>query len=166
MWVVLQAFAVPSPNSWRYPTAEELRCATYLSLAGGAKGIFYFIYQYMPDYLWGLVEADGTPRPQWQDACQLAGELEKLSPVLLSLSPAEEGPAAPEGTRLGWFTAPGGKPAMILANRDPGSALEAEIAVPGGFRWRDALTGDTFSTRKGLVTVPLPPGHGRVLVAQ
>ena len=102
-WVVLQAFAVPGDSHWRYPTPEELKAVTWLSLASGVRGVFYFIYQYMPTYLHGMVDYDSTPRPIYEPCAELASKLTKLSPLLMSLKPGRpvdaEGDAHVSGFR-------------------------------------------------------------------
>jgi hypothetical protein len=162
-WAVLQAFGVPPP-SWRYPSAEELRAVTYLSLAAGAKGVFYFIYQYMPDYLWGMVALDGTPQPIYAPASQLAQELQKLSPLLLSLKPSNPPPTVEGEARVGSFLDPDGRAVLIVASTRPDTDVTAAITVEGGAPWRDALTGESLPPADNTLTVSLAPGAGRVLV--
>ena len=162
MWLVLQAFAVPNPKSWRYPSAEELRAVTYLSLAGGAKGIFYFIYQYMPEYLWGMVDIEGRPRPIYEPCSTLAKELQKLAPLILSLRPAKPPPAAEGDVRVGSFVGEGERPVLIVASTRPDAEVTARVAIEG--KWGDAISGETFAAADGTLIVPLAAGAGRVLV--
>lgn len=165
MWVVLQAFAVThAPNSWRYPTAEELRAVTYLSLAAGVKGVFYFLYSHMPGYLDGMVAADGTPQPIYAHVTKLADELKRLAPLLLSLTPAQA-PATVEGqARVGSFTSAEGARVLIVASPNPGAPVTVRVSVPGNEQWADALTNEVFTPEAGLLSVPLETGGGRVLV--
>jgi hypothetical protein len=166
-WAVLQSFAIPmSSGSWRYPSPEELRAVTYLALAGGVKGVFYFIYQFMPTYLHGMVDVEGNPQPIYATAAALAQELGQLSPLLLSLKPAEA-PAQVEGdVRVGSFADPDGHPVLIIASTQPGAVGTAQIAVAGEGTWKDVLTGETFTPLAGTLTVPLAAGGGRVLMRQ
>lgn len=88
-WMVLQAFA--SPAGARYPTAAELRLMTHLSIAHNAKGVFYFLYnsKTQTERLKGLVDVALNPVPLFEEVGKLAGELKRLSPLLLKLSPIE-----------------------------------------------------------------------------
>lgn len=45
-WIVLQSFGIEREDPyWRNPTPEEIRAMMHLSLAYGAKGIFFYTYQ-------------------------------------------------------------------------------------------------------------------------
>ena len=100
VWAVIQAFAwyqykPPSSNRGRIPTEEELtkgraptydevRCMTYIALAHGAKGIFYYCYydlRVLPQYA-----------EMWDWMKKIGEEVKDLSPVLLA--PGEEIPVA------------------------------------------------------------------------
>jgi hypothetical protein len=67
--------------------------------------------------------------------------------------------------RLGAFTDADGRPVLIVASTQPGREVTARIAVKGG-PWEDQISGETFAPADGTLTVPLPPGHGRVLVGR
>lgn len=163
-WAVLQSFA--KPDAWRYPSAEELRAVTYLSLAAGAKGVFYFIYQTMPKHpekLEGLVYPDGKPTAMYGPAAELAKELGRLSPLLLSLKPAE--PVEVEGdARVGSFTDAKGRRVLIVASTRPDAAVTAKLKVSGS--WKDALSGERFVAGDGALVVVLRAGSGRILVGR
>lgn len=94
VWAVIQG------HSWgqalRVPTSAEFRCMTYLALANGCKGIWWFLYQTECDAngkveMQGLVGKDFKATPLWQEAGVLSREIRKLSPVLLDLQPADGG---------------------------------------------------------------------------
>ena len=163
-WAVLQAFA--DANFWRYPTAEELRADTYLALSAGAKGIFYFIYQSPGNTadVGGLVGPDFAPRPLFAAATQLAGELDALAPLLLTLRPAGETPAVQGDARAGSFVDALGVKVLIVASHRPDAAITAQVAWDGGTAMRDALTGEMFMAAGGILSVPLAAGAGRVLI--
>jgi hypothetical protein len=161
-WVVLQAFA--AAPTWRYPTPEELRAVTYVSLAAGVKGVFYFIYSHMPGYLDGMVGADGQATAMYEPTAKLAQELGKLAPMLLTLKPAPA-PTKVEGeVRVGSFRDPRGGPVLIVASTRPGEAVTARLTVGSNFGWQDALSGERLTPQEKVLTVPLGPGAGRVLV--
>jgi len=165
LWPVLQAFA--KPNAWRYPTAEELRAMTYLSLAEGAKGVFFFLYQSMPNHpenLEGLVDPTGAPKPVYEAVSALAGELKRLAGLLLSLRPAAGQTATAADVRVGSFADPSGRPILIVASMRPDAPVQAKLNVESDAPWRDELTGELLVPRDSILEVPLAPGAGRVLV--
>lgn len=166
MWAVLQAFGVHhAPGSWRYPTPAELRAQTYMALAAGCQGVFYFIYSHMPGYLDGLVAADGTPTAMYEPTWRLAQEVGELAPLLLSLRPAGESPAVQGEALAGSFHTPAGVRVITVASTQPGRTVTARVSAADG-TYRDALSGGLFRAWGGKLRVPLPPGHGRVLVAE
>lgn len=84
VWAVLQAFnwlEYPQRRAkriGRFPTAEEARFMTYLSLARGATGIFYFKYS----------DAAASPE-RWRIFTDLAAEVRRLGPLLAKAKPGE-----------------------------------------------------------------------------
>lgn len=93
LWIILQCHEF---EGWlRLPSPEEIRCQTYLALAHGARGIFYFTYYGVS---WpGMVKPDGTPTPRYTVAAQLAKELKSLAPTLMKLRVADKNIATVEG---------------------------------------------------------------------
>lgn len=167
MWAVLQAFAIgQNPGSWRYPTPEELRAQTYVSLAAGCQGIFYFLYSHMPGYLDGMVGADGAVQPVYAPTSQLAQELGRLAALLLSLTPRDAKVALDGEARVGCFADGKGRDVLIVASLRPDSAISVRLTLGSERRLRDALTGETFKTEERVLRVSLPPGAGRVLTGE
>jgi hypothetical protein len=162
MWAVLGDFAVGA--SWRYPSPEELRAVTYLSLAAGAKGAFYFIYQFMPGYLDGLVKPDGAPTPMWEPTAALARELGTLAPVLMALKPDATAVEVQGEARVGHFRDANGKSVLIVASTKPAAAQTVTVKIEG--KWKDALTGEALEGKDGALAVALVAGGGRVLVGE
>jgi hypothetical protein len=166
MWAVLQSFA--KPGAWRYPSPPELRAMTYLSLAAGAKGVLYFIYQTLPNHperLEGLIDPEGKPTPMYAPATALAREMGKLAPLLLTLKPV----ACPhfEGdARVGSFVDGKRRRVLIVASTRPDQAVSVRITVRLASAWRDQLTDEVFAPENGVLTVPLALGAGRVLVRE
>lgn len=88
-WNVIQAFE--SPLNHRFPTPEELRLMTYLSLSRNAKGIFFFLYnsKTQDERLGGLVDVDLNPAPLFDEVTKLAMELRVVRALLMRLAPVE-----------------------------------------------------------------------------
>ena len=166
-WVVLQTFA--KPKVWRYPSEAELRAVTYLSLAAGAKGVFYFIYQSMPRHpekLEGLVDAAGRPTPMYGPAERVARELHKLAPLVLSLKPVHKPIKVQGHARVGSFVDAQGHTVLIVASTRPDRPVTARVGITGPWAWRDTLSHESFEPRNGSLAIPLAPGAGRLLTTQ
>ena len=166
-WAVLQAFA--KPESWRYPSPGELRAMTWLSLASGVKGIFFFIYQTLPDHpekLQGLVNAQGAPTHLYTVSSSLAREMGHLAPLLLSLKTAPAQASLEAGSaRLGSFVDKQGRPVLIIANSQPDAAVRARLKLASpDTAWTDLTQGVTLTPKDGLLELTLGPGCGRILV--
>ncbi|WP_337177563.1 hypothetical protein [Paludisphaera sp.] len=54
-----------SPSSPRVPGPEEMRFLVYTTLAYGAQGISYYVYQY-PKHDGGMIDPDGQPSPRYR----------------------------------------------------------------------------------------------------
>lgn len=164
-WIVLQTFS--SKGRWRLPSVEEVRCMTYMSLAKGVKGAYYFIYQTMPkrpDLAAGLVDPEGKSTPLYDATSVLAKELGKLAPLIKSLTPATPVPNIAGEAIAGRFADKDGQSVIIVASKRPDIAVTARVrGIATGYE--DALTGEKLQSKGGILDVPLGPGCGRVLVA-
>jgi len=75
LWAVIQAFGGEKfrQDGWpRRPTPQEMRCLTYLALAHGAHGLFYFSYP------------EVRPDPAWEGLKAIVGELKQLRTWLMA----------------------------------------------------------------------------------
>ena len=115
VWAVLQAFDwinYPQRRKERvggFPTFEQVRFMTYLALARGARGIFYFQY----------AGSDGVPLPdrpeRWGIYQRIAAEINALMPVLEKGKPGVPPPGLnPQLASLALKQ--GGKAYLILLN--------------------------------------------------
>jgi hypothetical protein len=115
VWAVLQAFdwmEYPQRRArrvGRFPAFWEIRFMTYLSLARGATGIFYFKY----------TDAGGKPLPEtperWDMFAKMADEVSRLGPLITNGEPAEPPAGLAPGLSATAFKANGRK-YMILLN--------------------------------------------------
>ncbi len=185
-WAVLQSFA--KPEWWRYPTAEELRAVTFLSLAAGVKGLFYFIYQSMPNHpeqLRGLVESDSRPTEIYHEVRSLVRELGKISTVAADLEPLAASEMSSFKIRTCSFQEQGQEifipnaikgdveaeiyrdrdrnRVVILASRRPDRPIRVQLFESESRGWKDVLTGEVFHPENGSVKVTLGPGCGMLL---
>jgi hypothetical protein len=160
-WAVLQAFY--RMDDWREPSADELRAMTYVALAYGAKGLVFFLYNDMPGMLNGMVSADGTTQPMFNKTTVLTKELVKLKPLLVSLKQTSKAESDYKNYVIGRFTTPKKKNVLIVASGKVDGSQIVRVTGAAG-EWKDAITGQSFSSSGSILIVPLGPGVGRVLV--
>ncbi|MGV7222361.1 MAG: hypothetical protein ACQ9MH_12625 [Nitrospinales bacterium] len=79
VWAVIQAFNWAEGNPEyiedRFPTYEEGRCLTYLSIVHGVQGVLYFSYK-------GAMKNDQGQK-HWSGIKRIIGELQDVYPLLL-----------------------------------------------------------------------------------
>ncbi len=103
-------------------SAAEQRSQTYLSLAADVKGLFYWD--------WPAAYA-----PNWEMLKQMAGEVEDLSPVLLTKSPRQAVKYADQGTEKSvkaLVKNHGGMTYLIAVSAEP-APVSFEIELPSGY---------------------------------
>jgi hypothetical protein len=75
----------------RFPTINEVRAMSYVSLAAGQRGLFWFLYQTQrvgpQTTMSGLVDRDFNARPLWDELPKLIDELKPLTATLSRLRP-------------------------------------------------------------------------------
>lgn len=77
LWLVPQIFDWSDHGrEGRPPTREEMRAMTYLAINHGAKGLIYYSYFNIRD--------DEDYQTRWEQIKEIAGEIDRLRPVLLS----------------------------------------------------------------------------------
>lgn len=95
-WAVIQVHTITSIH--RFPTPGEIRCMSYLALATGNKGLFWFLYQTeywnkaKGEMMSGLIDTDGDGDARWDEIGRLTKEIRALEPTLLKLRPVDEAP--------------------------------------------------------------------------
>ena len=120
LWTVLQAHNF---DRWlRRPTPVEVRSQIGLSLAYGAKGILFFLYQPLAEMI-GLLDYDFKPTPNYEEAGRVCARVQRLAPLLLRLRALEPvvrisgEPANPHFARVtGTFRGPESALFLIVAN--------------------------------------------------
>jgi hypothetical protein len=91
IWAVVQAHTC---GAERVPTPEETRCMTYIALANGCKGIWWFMYQteLQADgkaWMTGVVDKQFKARPLWDEIGDLSIQVKALVPIVSKLTPAD-----------------------------------------------------------------------------
>jgi len=157
-WMTPQVFG--KPKVWKIPTPEEIRAQAWLALAYGAKGFMHFIYQsttsIQGESLQGLVDMNLNQMDGRLDELeQFNADLDKLSPTLLSLRPAEFAtPEVPEPVVIKAFTGNKNGRYVILVNKD----TKNEVVFDWTGAANDVLTGEKIGSQ-----ILLGPGGGKVL---
>lgn len=95
IWVFLQAFSSLKEGritvKWQRPTIPAFKLMTHLALAGGAKGLFYFIYQHYPvwlrdvkrECLSGVIDIWGNSSLIWDEIKTLGEDITSVGSFLL-----------------------------------------------------------------------------------
>ena len=158
-WIAPQAFG--QRNAWKTPAAEEIRAQVWLGLAHGAKGLVHFIYQSTTglegDGIQGLVDMDLKPIDGRLDELKrLNADLDRLSPTLLSLCPAEFAPPEVPGSVVARaFSDADQERYVMLANTD--------VKNPIRFGWTGPAATDVLTGREVGPQIELAAGDGKVL---
>jgi hypothetical protein len=159
LWIAPQAFG--KPNAWKTPAPEEIRAQVWLALAHGAKGLVHFIYQSTTglegDGILGLVDMDLKPIDGRLDELErLNADLDRLSPTLLSLRPAEVAPPEVPGSVVARaFSGADEARYVIVANTD--------VENPITFAWTGPGATDVLTGREIGPEIELAAGDGKVL---
>lgn len=145
-WAVLQTHAIT--NIHRFPTPAEIRCMTYLSVANGAKGVFWFLYQTenwdasSGSVMSGLVDKDFKGDERWEEVGRLAKRLKAIAPVLLKLKPAPEGLSCVSSDKATlWMS--GNDACIIVLNTDTARKKAVRVSLSGAAGGFSVDTGAT-----------------------
>lgn len=129
LWTVVQAHNF---NDWlRTPTPAELRLQVACSLAYGAKGIFFFLYQPVAEMI-GFLDHQYNETDRYREVVNCCSRIRNLSPLLLKLHQTEPVFNAGNGSKnpffemvSGSFETEDGSLYLILAN----TCVESECPV-------------------------------------
>jgi hypothetical protein len=174
----------------RVPTGDEMRYLVYTTLAYGAQGISYYIYQ-CPGHTGGIANADGTPTPLYRVLKELnrefvavAGELRgwrslgvyhvgmlppgtEAPPMAFpfrldpALPSAEFKPPAPaKGVLFGAFGKDQRPSHVLVVNVDYHAGFESALSGPRKLQTFDAATGAWSAKPESTIALRLAPGGG------
>ncbi|UCH33118.1 MAG: hypothetical protein JSV65_11015 [Armatimonadota bacterium] len=171
-------------DSWRLPTADEMRFLIYTTLAYGGRGISYFTY-WGPAAYNGLYQ-DGKRMPLALDVAALNGEIRAFSPELMKLDSMGAyhtdplplgGEAMPADCPvqivgsgefvLGVFGVGAEATAFMVVNRNYSDSQVARVKLPAGARGvqeydRASRAWRGYAQGSDTITVQLRPGDGRL----
>lgn len=95
-WAVIQVHTITGIH--RFPTPGEIRCMSYLAMASGCKGLFWFLYQTeywnkeKGEMMSGLIDTNDRGDARWAEIGRLTNEISDLTPILLGLEPVDAKP--------------------------------------------------------------------------
>jgi hypothetical protein len=157
LWMVMQYFPISKRAGW--PTREQLRQMSWMSIIEGAKGIFYWSFG-ARGLAWVKDESERVQR--WQDLVVVTKEIKAVEGALLApdtqvvrdagrLPVRVLGKKLPDGTRYLFAYNPTGEKASVrFALSEPAHEVERldEGSAPGGReaapRLRDGVIAETF----------------------
>ena len=170
-WAVIQVHMIT--NGLRFPTPEEIRCMTHLSLATGNKGVFWFLYQTQflnvakKQTMAGLVDENFKGDARWEEIGKLTKVVKKLAPTLAQLSLDEEQPKPEEKASIYLLRDTGNKAYYYAVNLDVQNPQKLTLrgnskdAVASVTAFPDETVIDSNRDGQDVVwTVELPPGTG------
>ncbi len=121
-WFFVQA------HSWsdlRDPTPKEIRAMTYLSLAYGAKGIFYFYYWTDPRVpSVGLVDINFQPNAKYYEVQKINQEIRKIRDILINLE------------NVGTCNS------KVISQRNKGSYIAGDWSFDKGWNYESSVNSD------------------------
>ncbi len=180
VWMVLQACSFR--DFLVAPTPAELRQMTHMALANGAKGLFYFLYNYRPywirnEYEQSLVDVWLNAGPLWKEVGTMGKRLSAIGPLLLGASPVH--PAARsiivrDSSKIEWSVLRDPKSDIdfvIVYNRDTASPVKTEVTIQEGVLGKRQIFDlyeviDTKKTKPLSFQFPvqLLPGDGKIMI--
>ena len=110
------------------PSYEELRCMTYLALAGGADGIIYY---WLPSWAYNIRQ--DAPEV-WGGVCRMVKELKSLEPYMTTPRPADISGLKLPSPFFYWLrkNAQGQYLLAVINAEKEAAELKQEIKLPGG----------------------------------
>jgi hypothetical protein len=121
-WSVLQCHSITKIH--RFPTPGEIRCMSYLSLAVGNKGIFWFLYQTefwnkeKNEVMRGLVDENFKGDDRWEEIGALTKKIKALAPTLMKLKLDDEQPKQEGSASIHTLHDEAGKAYVFAVNLD------------------------------------------------
>jgi len=171
----------------RVPVPDEMRYLVYTTIAYGAQGISYYVYQAV-NHKGGLANADGTTTPIYdavkplnQEFVAIVSQLQPLkSTGVYHTSLKEPGCEAlpadaafkldaaaskvmPRGLMLGNFGKEQKATHVVVVNLDYKTGVTATIVGPGKLELFDATSGKWSGTKSNRAELNLQPGGGQLI---
>lgn len=160
LWMYIQTHSYP--GVLRIPTQAEMRAQSYLAVAHGIKGLFFYMYE-------TLLTPAGKPLPHYQEIGKIAGELQVLAPLLLKLRRTTNIATVPYYLDVQTHVDDKGEKYLIVVNKNvlESVAIEIRVKQKGIVEVIDMLTGQKIPSRTGkediTFSLTMEPGNGKVV---
>lgn len=173
VWAVVQVHSITGIH--RFPTPAEIRCMSYLSLAVGCKGIYWFLYQTefwdkaRNEVMGGLVDENFKGDERWVEVGKLAREIRKLVPTLQQLQLNTNAAVAVTNAQAHVLSDGAGRVYVFAVNTDTlkPRQITVRLDLPAGSRASQVVnqrTGNTIQAdqiaNKLIWSETLAPGDG------
>jgi hypothetical protein len=141
----------------RFPTRQELRTMTYLAVASGARGVFYWSLQSLRD---AVRSYDADAKQRWERLRSVTLELKQLMPLLT----ADTNEVISENGSIVAMVKSDGRDTYVIAANYERKPAETIVDIPG----IDAATADIVfgqgnaEVRSGKLAVRLDSVESRV----
>ena len=167
-WFLGQAFG---SEYWAIPSLEDLRCIHHIALAGGVKGLLYFMYHTGGD-LRNLLDWDWNPTSRFDTLKKLWQETSAYESLLLSAKRINPFFTVSEPIYANAFQSPKGDLYIYLVNKDTLNIQTPLVSLDGcGYSVIFDLKHNHsiphyFKTNKTNFELFLGPGEGLLLMVQ
>ncbi len=172
IWFMTQTFSNRHGEKFsaRYPTPEEIRLDMYATLAGGANGILFFIYNDLPTYLdesvrgeefdYTLIDPWGNGNAVYDEIAAFGRDVVPVMPSFLDAEPSDAIAVQADARLLVGQSANAMGTLLIPVNKSLTEAYNGtlELSLPAGTGLFDLVT---LEPSAGVLA--LPPGGGAVL---
>lgn len=168
-WIALSAFGPWGKNSiYRMPTPEEIVLQSWMSVAAGAKGIFYFTYFIDSPVHMALVNGKNEkPIAAYESLGKFLNEIFKLKPLLLKLKTAFPAAACEDSDiMLRTRSDDSGNKYLFIVNKNLKEKKSLSIKLTGDISVEssiDLITGEKKNLENsGIINCTIPPADGKI----
>ncbi|HNT33579.1 MAG TPA: hypothetical protein PKH07_01110 [bacterium] len=164
LWMVVQTCA-HTEGGLRIPTPAEIRAMTYLSLAHGAKGLFFFLYN-SNTQTERLIGLDVLPE-HFAEVADLTAKMKSLSRQLPNLTRIGLIQSKPTTLDVQEFRDVSGRGFLFVVNTDVQQVFNGnmtiEVTSSEWGRLEDCLTRERYEMAEKGFRLTLLPGEGKLL---
>lgn len=162
LWIAAQTYRYG--KILRDPTPAEIRVQAMLSIAHGATGVVFYVYNAQDS---SLFDKTGHPTEAWHEVGRTSADLTRLRKVLLKLHRVEITGRWPQWLDITAFQDQHGKSWLMVVNKDVASSREStcKLAFTKLKRVVDEGTGSpvNLTGEPAAFRLTLAPGDGRLL---
>ena len=168
-WIALAAFGPWGKNSiYRMPTPNEMVLQNWMSIAAGAKGLFYFTYFIDSPVHKALVNGkDEKPIESYEALGKFLNEISPLKPLLLKLKTAPAAATCEDpDIMLRMRCGESGNKYLFIVNKNVEGIKNPSIRLMNdiqGMSLVDMITGEEKKLANGgVMSCTIDPGRGKI----